>query len=44
MKIVKVAVLAVATIAFAGAASACPFMSTGEKSADAPILKPSTGS
>ena len=45
MKILKIAVVACAALAFAGAASACPFMGkTGDKAADAPILKPSTGS
>ena len=45
MKILKIALVAFATVAFAGAASACPFMDkSSDKSAEAPILKPSTGS
>ena len=45
MKILKIAVVAVSAMAFAGAASACPFsMGKSDKTADAPILKPATGS
>ena len=46
MKTLKIAVVAVSTMAFAGAASACPFSMGGksDKTAEAPILKPATGS
>lgn len=36
----KVAVLAAAVVAFAGAASACPFSQSMDKQAEAPIVKP----
>lgn len=44
MKILQIAVIAVSAMAFAGAASACPFMGKTDKTAEAPILKPATGS
>lgn len=45
MTFLKIAVLAVSTVAFAGAASACPFgKAMDDKAAEAPILKPSAGS
>ncbi|MEM7524889.1 MAG: hypothetical protein AAF360_14260 [Pseudomonadota bacterium] len=37
----KTLTLAAAIVAFAGVASACPFSMPSDKSAEAPILKPS---
>lgn len=45
MKALTIAVALLGGLAFASTASACPFSAGGkDKTADAPILQPSTGS